>query len=107
MADTGKPKAMTKAALYQDLATTTGLTKKQIDEVFAALGTLIKKQLAKKGPGIFTLPGLLKLRRKETKKKPAREGKNPQTGEKIMIPAKPAGVTVRASALKALKDMVK
>jgi len=107
MADNGKPKAMTKAAIYQELATTTNLSKKQVSEVFDALTALIKKQLGKKGAGVFTVPGLLKLTRKATPPRPARMGKNPQTGEPVQIKAKPASVTVRARALKALKDMVK
>jgi DNA-binding protein HU-beta len=100
-------KALTKSAMFQELATATGLTKKQVTEVFDALTDLIKKQLGKKGPGILTLPGLLKLRRVATKAKPARQGKNPLTGEAITIKAKPAGVSVRARALKNLKEMVK
>src|SRR5262249_25199092 len=99
--------AMTKAAIYHELATTTGLSKRQVSDVFDALTGLIKKQLGKKGTGIFTMPGLLKLTRKATPAKPARMGKNPQTGAPVQIKAKPAGVTVRARALKALKDMVK
>jgi nucleoid DNA-binding protein len=42
-------------------------------------------------------------------KKPAtkaRLGKNPFTGEEIMIKAKPARKTVKVTALKGLKDMV-
>ena len=100
------PKALTKSAIFQELATATGLSKKAIGEVFDALTALIKKQMGKKGPGLFTFPGLVKLTRKVTKPKPARPGKNPATGAAIIIPAKPAGVTVRARALKPLKEMV-
>jgi nucleoid DNA-binding protein len=102
-----KPKALTKSAIYQEVAGSTGLAKKDVGSILDALTDLIKRQLGKKGPGIFTVPGLLKLRRVETKKKEARQGKNPLTGETIMIPAKPAGVTVRARVLKALKETVK
>jgi nucleoid DNA-binding protein len=62
---------------------------------------------SKKGAGIVTVPGLLKIKRAETPAKPARQGRNPQTGETIQIPAKPKSTTVRARALKALKDMVR
>jgi endoglucanase len=54
----------------------------------------------------FTLPGLIKIRavkRPATKK---RMGRNPATGEEIVIPPKPASVRVRATALKRLKEMV-
>ena len=56
-----KGKPMTKAAVYQEIATQTKLTRKQVGDVFDALTGVIKQQLAKKGPGVFTLPGLLKL----------------------------------------------
>jgi len=107
MANNGKAKSMTKSAIYQEVATSTGLSKKQVGDVFEALTNLIKRQLGKKGPGIFTVPGLLKLTRKATPAKPARMGINPQTRQPMQYKAKPASVTVRARALKALKDMVK
>jgi nucleoid DNA-binding protein len=102
-----KVKSMTKSAIFQELAAATKLSKKQVSEVFDALVELIKKQLKKAGPGVVTLPGLLKLRRVETKAKPQRAGKNPLTGAAIVIPAKPASKTVRARVLKAVKDWVK
>jgi nucleoid DNA-binding protein len=61
MAD-NKMKKMTKTGLYQELAGVTKLTKKQVGEVFDALTAVIRKELGKKGPGEFTLPGLLKLK---------------------------------------------
>jgi nucleoid DNA-binding protein len=36
----------------------------------------------------------------------ARQGRNPATGEPMMIKAKPARTVVRAQPLKALKEMV-
>ena len=44
--------------------------------------------LAKKGPGQFTLPGLLKLTRAKKPATKARMGRNPATGETIKIPKK-------------------
>jgi nucleoid DNA-binding protein len=108
MADnkTTKAKPMTKSAVYQELATTTKLTRKQVAEVFDALTGLIKKEL-KKGSGVFTLPGLLKLRLHKKPATKARKGKNPFTGAEMMIKAKPARNVVRARALKGLNEMVK
>jgi hypothetical protein len=63
--------------------------------------------VGKKGPGIFTLPGLLKVKRVEKPATKARQGRNPQTGEAIMIKAKPKRTVVKALPLKALKEMVK
>ena len=66
----------------------------------------IKKEIGKKGPGVFTLPGLLKVKRVEKPATKARQGRNPQTGEIITIQAKPKRTVVRALPLKALKEMV-
>jgi nucleoid DNA-binding protein len=99
-------KRLTKAQLFTELAEATELPKKKVSEVFDALQEVIKKQLTGRGPGEFVLPGLLKVR---VVKRPAtkeREGINPQTREKIKIPAKPASKRVRATALKGLKEMV-
>jgi nucleoid DNA-binding protein len=99
-------KAITKSAIFQELATETSLSRKQVASVFEALTGMIKRELGKKGPGIFTVPGLLKIK---TIKKPAtkaRKGINPFTKEEIMIKAKPARTAVKALPLKALKEMV-
>jgi nucleoid DNA-binding protein len=99
-------KAMNKSQLAASLAESTGLSKAQVNSVIAALGDVAQQELGKKGPGIFTLPGMVKL---SVTKKPAtkaREGVNPFTGEKIMIAAKPARNAVKARVLKVLKDSV-
>ena len=100
-------KAATKSAMYQELATQTGLSRKQVAELFDKLNEYIRDQVGKKGPGIFTLPGLLKIKRVEKPATKARQGRNPQTGETITIKAKPKRTVVKALALKALKEMVK
>jgi nucleoid DNA-binding protein len=105
MAD--KPKPATKSATYQKMAEATGLTRKQVAAFFDELANLIKNELGKKGPGVFNVPGLLKIKRVEKPATKARQGRNPQTGEPMMIKAKPKRTVVRALALKALKEMVK
>lgn len=103
---TAKP--MAKSAVYAALAESTGLSRKQIGSVFEALGDLLKKELGKKGPGMFAVPGLLKIKRVT---KPATKGgtrPNPfKPGEMITVKAKPARNVVKALALKGLKEMVK
>ena len=97
---------MIKSQVISELAETTELDKKSINRVFDGLTDIIKKQLGSRGPGEFVIPGLLKLR---TVKKPAtkeRQGINPFTKQPIVIRAKPASKKIRASALKALKDLV-
>ena len=56
---------------------------------------------------MFNVPGLLKIKRVEKPATKARQGRNPATGEPIMIKAKPKRTVVRALPLKALKEMVK
>jgi nucleoid DNA-binding protein len=102
-----KVKAATKTAVYQALSESTGLSKKQVGTLFDELSVFIKAQLGKKGPGVFTVPGLLKIKRVEKKATPSRQGKNPRTGEPMTIPAKPKRTVVKALALKGLKEMVK
>ena len=99
-------KAMTKTEVLNALAEGTGLSKKEVDGVLTELGTLIGKNLGKKGPGVFNVPGLLKVKviRKPATK--ARNGINPFTKEETVFKAKPARNVVKVQPLKALKDMV-
>ncbi len=103
-----KTKPLTKNAMFQELAQSSELTKVQVTKVFESLEALIKRELTKKGaPGLITLPGLVKLRVAKKKATKQREGRNPSTGEKMMIPAKPATTVVRARVLKVLSEIVK
>lgn len=103
-----KAKAATKTQMFQQLAESTeGVTKKQIAEVFTSLVNFIEAQVGKKGPGLVTLPGLLKIKRVEKAATKDRPGRNPQTGEAITIKGKPKRTVVKAYPLKALKEMVK
>ncbi len=99
-------KAPTKSEIFSTISEDTGLTKKQVAEVFESLNGIVKKNLGARGPQQFTLPGLCKL---VVKKKPAtkaRKGINPFTGEPTTFKAKPASKTVKIRPLKALKDML-
>ena len=100
-------KRLTKAQVIAEIANATELDKKSVSRVFDTVNELIKRELSGRGkPGEFVIPGLVKLR---VVKKPAtkeRQGINPFTKEPITIPAKPASKKVRATALKALKDLV-
>ena len=100
----GKPR--TKSEVYSAIAEKTDLTKKQVASVFEGLAGLIKQDLGKRGPGVLTVPGLLKLKRVIKPATKARKGINPFTGEEMMFKAKPARRAVKALPLKALKEMV-
>jgi len=99
-----KGSAPTKSEILNAIAKDTKLSRKQVASVFDSMNGVIKKSL--RNNGLFTMPGLLKLK---VIKKPAtkeREGTNPFTGQKMTFKAKPASKKVRALPLKALKGMV-
>lgn len=106
-AGTTKARSATKSVIFQRMAEATKQPRKQVAAFFDALTSLIKQEVGKKGPGIFTLPALLKIKRVEKKATQDRMGINPQTREPMMIKGKPKRTVVRALALKALKEMVK
>ena len=96
----------TKSQVFGELAEANELTRKQVASVFDGLATLIKKDLGKRGPGLFTVPGLMKIKVVRKPATKARKGTNPFTGEEMMFKAKPARNVVKVLALKGLKDMV-
>ena len=98
-----KTSAPTKSDILAAISKDTGLSKKQVGSVFESLGTVIKRSL--KGHGLFTLPGLAKMKVVRKPATKAREGVNPFTGEKMVFKAKPASKKVRIMPLKNLKGM--
>lgn len=106
-----KPSAITekqtKSQILSSIAEDTGLTKKEVTAVMDSLAEHAQAHLQKKGSGEFSIPSLgIKLRRVIKPARKARKGVNPFTGEEIMIKAKPATTSVKATVLKALKDSV-
>ena len=96
----------TKSQMLGDLAENTGLTKKQVSTVLEELETVIERHIKKQGPGLFTMPGLFKVKVIKKPATKARKGINPFTKEEIMIKAKPARNVVKVLPLKKLKDMI-
>ncbi len=103
---TAVKKPMTKSTIMKEIAENTKLTKKQVSSVFDELAIVVERHIKKRGPGQFTLPGLLKIELKNKPATRARKGINPFTGEQIMFKAKPARKIVKVRPLKKLKDMV-
>jgi DNA-binding protein HU-beta len=96
--------APTKSEIIAQICKDTDLSRKEVSAVFESLNGVIRKSL--RGAGVFTLPGLLKMK---VVKKPAtkeREGINPFTKEKTIFKAKPASKKVRVLPLKSLKSLV-
>jgi len=100
-------KPPTKSEIFAKIAEDTELSRRQIAGVFDSLGGVIRKSLASRGPGAFTLPGLCKMTVKKKPATKARKGINPFTGEEQMFKAKPASKTVKIRPLKNLKEMAK
>jgi DNA-binding protein HU-beta len=96
--------APTKSEVLMQISKDTSLSRKQVADVFESLSGVIKKSL--RGNGLFTMPGLMKLKVVKKPATKAREGVNPFTGEKMTFKAKPASKKVRVLPLKSLKAMV-
>jgi nucleoid DNA-binding protein len=102
---TKKSSPMSKAALINALVETSeGLSRKQVKAIMDSLEDIGYKQL--KRTGVFTVPGFAKFRVVKKKATPERMGRNPATGEPMVIKAKPASKTVRARPVKALKEAI-
>ena len=98
-------KPATKSEILAGIAASTELSRKQVASVLEALGCLIQSAVGKKGPGIFAVPGLMKILVVQKPAVKARKGINPFTKQEQMFKAKPARRVVKVRALKALKDM--
>lgn len=91
-------KRMTQSEVLNHFAEKFDMKRTQVKEVFDELATLAGSEVKKNGE--FVLPGFGKLVLSERK---AREGRNPQTGETIQIPAK---TTLKFRVSKGMKDTV-
>lgn len=106
-AATTECKPRTKTQIIAGIADDTGLSRKEVVSVFDAMSGMIKKDLGRRGPGVFTVPGLMKVKKKIVPRRPARKNVFlPLLGETRDIPAKPARKAVKVTPLKALKEMV-
>ncbi|MGH9533742.1 MAG: HU family DNA-binding protein [Terriglobales bacterium] len=90
--------ALTKTALVRQLAEANDVSNKVSAQYLDSLAALAVKETKRSGQ--FTLPGLGKLVKQQRK---ARQGRNPQTGESIRIPAK---TVVKFRVSKVVKDAI-
>jgi nucleoid DNA-binding protein len=96
----------TQAQIVADIAANTDMKPKEVRAVFEALKVQVGRHVGRGGSGEMAIPGLgLKVKKVHKKARPARRGINPFTGEEMMFKAKPASKSVRATALKALKEL--
>ena len=96
--------AMTASAAFSHVAEKTGLKSKDVKGVVTTYIELAAAELKKSGT--FKMAGCLNLKLKKKSATPARKGVNPFTKEPCVFKAKPASKTVRALAMKKLKELV-
>lgn len=104
---TAIPERYTQTHIIQHLAEETALSATAIKAIFAFLSQLAECHLMKRGSGEFRVPSLgVKLVRKLRPATKKRMGRNPATGETIMIAAKPQREVIKATVLKSLKAIL-
>lgn len=91
-------KRLNQAQIIDELANNCGLKKSLIKEFFNSLANLASAEVKKKGE--FSVPGFGKLVKSTSKE---RKGRNPATGDTIIIPAK---TTVKFRLGKSMKESV-
>ena len=99
-------KVRSKGEVYRTIAEQTGLSRKQLAQVFDTMASMIAMDLKGK-VGVFAVPGMMKI---TVQRKPATKGgqrPNPfKPGEMMEVKPKPARNVIKVRALKALKSMV-
>lgn len=97
---------LSKSGMIKTITDVTALSKKDVVNVLETFTQVIERHVKAGGPGVFILPGLMKISVVKKAARPARKGVNPFTGEEIMIKARAAYKTVKIKPLKKLKEMV-
>ena len=98
MATKAGKKRMSQSEVINHFAEKFDMKRAQVKEIFEELSTLATREVKQNGE--FVLPGFGKMVLSQRK---AREGRNPQTGETIQIPAKTA---LKFRLSKSMKDSV-
>jgi nucleoid DNA-binding protein len=104
IAPSNKPRS--KGDLYRTIADATGLARKQVQQVFDTLSSVMAADLTK-GAGVVNLAGMMKV---TVIHKPATKGgtrPNPfKPGEMMEVKPKPARKVIKIRPLRALKELV-
>ena len=95
-----------KSDVFGTIAERVGINRREVAGVFHVLGGIIRADLSKGGPGVFKVPGLMRITVQRKPATKARMGINPFTKEEVMFKAKPARNVVKVRPLRALKEMV-
>lgn len=97
----------TQTQILSAISDETKLTKKEVQAVLESLSNLTHRHIMQRGSGDFKIPYMgVKVSRKEKPATKKRMGRNPATGEEMVIAAKPKRQVVKATPLKAIKDLL-
>jgi len=100
-----KASTLSKSALINAVVQEVGeISRKEVKTIIETLADVAYKELKKNG--IFTVPGFAKFRVVKKPATKAREGINPFTKQPMTFAAKAASKSVRARAIKSIKDAV-
>jgi nucleoid DNA-binding protein len=95
---------MTKTQLAETLSQRLGHSKSEMSKFMDGYAEVVAEALKKEGT--VTVPGLVKLKLKDTPATPAGERMNPFTKQMAKVAAKPASKKVKVTPLAALKKSV-
>ncbi len=95
-----------KSDVFGTIAGHVGINRRDVAAVFHVMASIIKADLSKGGPGVFKVPGLMRITVQRKPATKARMGINPFTKEQVMFKAKPARNVVKVRPLRQLKEMV-
>ena len=100
-----KPSSLSKSALINAVVQEVGeISRKEVKTIIEKLSDVAYKELKK--TGMFTMPGFAKFRVVKKPATKARDGINPFTKQPMTFAAKAASKSVRARAIKSIKDAV-
>ncbi len=104
-------KGMTKSDFIAAVVDKTSLSKKEVSAVLDAIADVITGQIKGVNESTkekeVTLPGIAKIKAVYKPAQPAKETKNPFTGQMGMSKPKPASAAVKIRPIKAIKDAIK
>ena len=69
-----KKKPLSKSQLIGAISDETEMTRRDVSSVLEALSSQIERSLGRRGPGAFTLPGLVKIEKRRVPARKARKG---------------------------------
>jgi nucleoid DNA-binding protein len=99
-------KPLNQTQLLERLSNDTGMTRKEVKTVVTSLVDTISREIGARGPGVFMLPGILKIKVVVKAARPARKGINPFTKEPMVLKARPAKKVAKILPLSKLKAML-